>query len=104
MAGKGKKVGVHGTDAETGRGKDSPKTGRTCPVTLEQFRGKAPRGLTVTIDGKPMTADIKEFSTGSFGWFLNGKTVVDVDGVPTTVQIGMNITVVGSKELANGTE
>jgi len=41
---------------------------------------------------------VKEFSTGSFGWYLNGKIVVTVDGKPCSVQVGMNLTVVGSKE------
>jgi hypothetical protein len=55
--------------------------------------------VTVTINGQPMTAEVKEFSTGSFGWYLNGKTNVDVGGKLVTVQIGMNLTVVGSKDL-----
>ena len=45
-----------------------------------------------------MTADKKAFSTGSFGWYLNGKTVIQVDGKPLNVQVGLNLTVVGSKE------
>ena len=45
-----------------------------------------------------MMAQVIEFSTGSFGWYLNGKTTIDVDGTPVSVQIGMNMTVVGSKE------
>jgi hypothetical protein len=45
-------------------------------------------------------AVVKEFSTGSLGWYLNGKTMVEVDGLPVAVQIGLNLTVVGSKELA----
>jgi hypothetical protein len=40
----------------------------------------------------------KPFSTGSFGWYLNGKTVIEIDGKAVSVQIGMNMTVVGSKE------
>ena len=70
----------------------------TCPVTREQFRANA-KPVTVTINGVPHSAVVKEFSTGSFGWYLNGKTTVEVDGVPVSVQIGMNMTVVGSKEL-----
>jgi len=38
------------------------------------------------------------FSTGSFGWYYNGKTTVMVDGKPLSVQVGLNLTVVGSKE------
>jgi hypothetical protein len=30
---------------------------------------------------------------------LNGKTDIDVNGAMVTVQIGMNLTIVGSKEL-----
>jgi hypothetical protein len=47
-----------------------------------------------------MLAEVKQFSTGSFGWYMNGKTVVTVDGKTVSVQIGMNMTVVGSKEAA----
>ena len=46
-----------------------------------------------------MTAEVKEFSTGSLGWYLNGKATIDVGGTSVTVQIGMNMTIVGSKEL-----
>ena len=42
---------------------------------------------------------IREFSTGSFGWYVNGKASIVVDGKPIQCQVGMNITVVGSKEL-----
>ena len=47
-----------------------------------------------------MLAEVKAFSTGSFGWYLNGKTAIEVDGKVVSVQIGMNMTVVGSKEAA----
>ena len=43
---------------------------------------------------------VKAFSTGSFGWYLNGKTTVMVDGKAVSVQIGLNLTLVGSKEAA----
>jgi hypothetical protein len=74
-------------------------TKTACPVSREVFRAKAPRTLAITINGKPVAAEYKEFNTGSMGWFLNGKTTVDVDGVPCSVQIGLNLTLVGSKEL-----
>ncbi|EPX61632.1 hypothetical protein D187_010251 [Cystobacter fuscus DSM 2262] len=70
-----------------------------CPVTLSQFLEKA-EPLKVTINGQEMLAEVKSFSTGSFGWYINGKTTVTVDGKPVSVQIGMNMTVVGSKEAA----
>ena len=68
-----------------------------CPVTRTQFVEKA-EPLKVVINGQEMLAEVKEFSTGSFGWNINGKTIVTVDGKSLSVQIGMNLTVVGSKE------
>jgi hypothetical protein len=68
-----------------------------CPVTQTQFVEKA-EPVKVTINGQEMLGEVKVFSTGSFGWYINGKTVVQVDGKPVSVQIGMNMTVVGSKE------
>jgi hypothetical protein len=73
----------------------------SCPITREQFREKA-KPVAVTIGGNTMTADVKEFATGSLGWYLNGKTTVEIDGVPVSVQIGVNLTIVGSKELPGG--
>ncbi len=68
-----------------------------CPVSLSQFLEKA-EAVKVVINGQEMLAEVKSFSTGSFGWYINGKTVVTVDGKALSVQIGMNMTVVGSKE------
>ncbi len=72
-----------------------PKT--ACPVSLHQFTEKA-EPLKVVINGQELIAEKKEFSTGSFGWYLNGKVLVPVDGKTVSVQVGMNLTVVGSKE------
>lgn len=69
----------------------------TCAVSREQFRGKA-KSISVVIDGKHYDAEVKEFSTGSFGWYLNGKVTVEIDGVRVPVQIGANFTIVGSKD------
>jgi hypothetical protein len=68
-----------------------------CPVSLTQFLDKA-EPVKVTINGQEMIAEVKSFSTGSFGWYINGKTTIQVDGKPLSVQIGMNMTVVGSKD------
>lgn len=70
----------------------------TCPVTRSEFRNDA-QPVEVTINGVPMTADVKEFSTGSLGWYLNGKVNLKVGDKSVSVQIGMNLTIVGSKEL-----
>ena len=68
-----------------------------CPISRSKFRESA-SPVRVEINCNPMMAEVKEFSTGSFGWYLNGKTTIDVGGTPVTVQIGMNLTVIGSKE------
>lgn len=70
----------------------------TCPITRGDFRGKA-KPVTVIIGEQKLVADVKEFSTGSLGWYLNGKTTIEIDGQPVSVQIGLNLTIVGSKEL-----
>ncbi len=69
-----------------------------CPLTRPEFLAKA-KPLKITIDGVEMVAPPREFSTGSLGWNLNNKTTMDIGGTMVTVQIGMNVTLVGSKEL-----
>ena len=73
----------------------------TCPITREQFRTEA-KPIEVIINGVPLLAEVKEFSTGSLGWYLNGKSTIQVGGQPVSVQIGLNLTIVGSKELPGG--
>ena len=77
---------------------NKPKS-TTCPITASRFAGSAPP-LTLSVGQQPMVASPREFSTGSFGWFSTGKTVLTVDGVPLTVQVGITLTVVGSKDAA----
>jgi hypothetical protein len=72
-----------------------PKT--SCPISLAQFLEKA-EPMKVTINGQDMLAEVKQFSTGSFGWYMNGKTLVQIDGKTVSVQIGMNLAIVGSKD------
>ena len=70
----------------------------TCSITRAQFTEHA-QPVELTIAGVPMLAEVKEFSTGSLGWYLNGKTTVKIGDKAVTVQIGLNMTIVGSKEL-----
>jgi len=70
----------------------------TCPITREEFRGKA-KPISVTIAGSTHLVEVKEFSTGSLGWYLNTKMPIEIDGKVVSVQIGLNLTIVGSKEL-----
>ncbi len=69
-----------------------------CSITRADFSSHA-KAVELTINGIPMLAEVKEFSTGSLGWYLNGKTTVKIGETPVTVQIGLNMTIVGSKEL-----
>jgi hypothetical protein len=67
------------------------------PVTRTQFLEKA-EPVKVTINGQDLVADKREFSTGSFGWYYNGKITIPVDGKTLSIQVGLNLTVVGSKD------
>ena len=69
-----------------------------CPISREEFRTHA-KAIKVMIGEVPIMAEVKEFSTGSLGWYANGKTTVEVNGKTVSIQIGMNMTIVGSKEL-----
>ena len=71
---------------------------KSCPINRADFHAKA-QAVTVTINNVPMMAEVKEFSTGSLGWNINAKTTIDVDGTSVPVQIGLNLTIIGSKEL-----
>src|SRR5207248_929712 len=70
----------------------------TCPISRKDFRANA-KPVTVRIGEIPLQAEVKEFSTGSLGWYLNGKTMIEINGTAVSVQIGLNLTIVGSKEL-----
>ena len=69
----------------------------TCPISRADFLAKA-EPLKIDIGGQTLVAEPREFSTGSFGWYVNSKTLVTVDGKPLSIQVGMNLIVVGSKE------
>jgi hypothetical protein len=70
----------------------------TCPISRRQFRDKA-QPVTITLNNGSLVIPTKEFSTGSMGWYLNAKTMIEVDGKPVPVQLGLSLTIVGSKEL-----
>jgi hypothetical protein len=59
-----------------------------CPVTRAEFVNDA-KPVEVVINGIPMTAEVKEFSTGSLGWYLNGKANIKVGEKSVSVQIGI---------------
>jgi len=69
-----------------------------CTISHKQFKEHA-KALDVVINGNPLQAPAKEFSTGSLGWYLNSKINVLIDDQPVTVQIVLNMTIVGSKDV-----
>lgn len=68
-----------------------------CPITRQEFKDNA-QSIQFEIAGTQVTADAKEFSTGSFGWYFSGKVTLEVNGRKLPVQVGCNLTVVGSKD------
>jgi hypothetical protein len=78
-----------------------PKT--VCPISRPQFTADA-KPLEIVINGESMKIPVKEFSTGSLGWYLNKKMDVKVGNATVSVQIGLNMTIVGSKDLPKPAE
>jgi hypothetical protein len=74
------------------------KNKTSCPVTRSEFTTHA-KTMHIKVGEKEFVATPREFSTGSLGWNVNDKMVVDINGKAVTLQVGMNLTVVGSKEL-----
>lgn len=73
-------------------------TRTSCPITRDKFRNGA-KPLHVQIGTLEVDVHPKEFSTGSLGWSLSARTTLEIDGVRVPVQIGLNLTIIGSKEL-----
>ena len=74
-------------------------TKTVCAVSRDEFREHA-KDLPVQIDGINLTAEAKEFSTKSLGWNASEKREIPLNGKTVKVQIGLNVTIIGSKELA----
>lgn len=68
-----------------------------CAVSKATFLSKA-GSLSIKIGESIIDGDSREFSTGSFGWFVSGKATVMIDGKPVKCQVGCNVIVIGSKD------
>lgn len=89
--------------------KDKAKTDETkapkCKISRDQFNKEAPRFLTLTISddkGNPLgtlTAGMKNFESGSVGYYVGDKITLVIAGEACKLQAGVNLTLVGSKEL-----
>lgn len=76
---------------------------KVCEISRQQFEENA-LPVAALVDGKAVDIEVKQFSTGSFGWYFSGKITINVtleDGTVVRVpcQAGLTLTVVGSKEL-----
>lgn len=95
------KSGATKPRAQPGEGAVGAKKPTVCLVSAAQFEDQAPATIELDIGGTPKTAVRKLFKTGSFGWFCNDKMDVRLaDGTTVKVQVGVNLTVVGSKTAA----
>ena len=65
-------------------------------MSKEQF-GQCAKPLRVLIEETPIHALPKRFSTGSVGWNANAKTQIVVNGEALEIQIGINLTVIGTR-------
>lgn len=74
-----------------------------CPFTRDQFMRQAvPQQVRVGESGI-LYAVPKEFSTGSYGWYINGQVTVPMpDGGSVKCQAQFQLVAVGSKEKSNG--
>jgi hypothetical protein len=91
-----KKIGVHGTDAETGRAKANGTAGAKVPdIGKDEFLKSNAVNLAEALAGR--FAAPKEFSTGSYGYHLGEKVTVMVAGKPVKCQANVILTVINSK-------
>lgn len=76
---------------------DASTKKKDCPfASVEEFMAVA-KPIALVVDGQAKAANVKAFSSGSFGWFMNDKVTLMIDGKPTKCQCNFNIVVVGSK-------
>lgn len=70
---------------------------KQCLISRKDFL-KLAKPVVVQLNGQLFEAALKEFSTGSFGFYLNGKLLQMIGETPVYLQINLNLTVIGSKE------
>jgi hypothetical protein len=66
-----------------------------CPVSREAFMASGE--ITLDVGGVTFTASPKAFSTGSFGYNLNGKLTLEIGGQLVRFQLSGNLVAIGSK-------
>ena len=95
---KSKPVGVHGTDSETKRDRSGTSVvGRKeADINQADFEEKA-KALNLGNALANRFADPKSFKSGSYGFFLNDKITIEIDGKPVKLQANIVLTVANSK-------
>jgi len=71
---------------------------KECPIQRAEFNEHAD-ALTVELAGMNLLAEPKQFKTGSMGYHAGGKVNLTINGKVVACQVGLNVTVIGSKEL-----
>lgn len=71
---------------------------KSCPISRAEFRNEA-KALEAMVAGTPMLCDVKEFSTGGLGFYSGQKITLKIGGKHVQCQVGLNVSVIGSKEL-----
>ena len=83
------------------------KSGAEAPKNVAKQQGTAMKvkyfeehaePLTVDVLGNTVTAEPRSFSSGNRGWYLGGKIEVTVGKKKLWAQLGLNLTIPGSKE------
>jgi hypothetical protein len=73
---------------------------RVCTITREHFRANARKtDLTAVTDIVKQLSPRAIVAGNSLGWYAGGKATVCVDGKVCDVQVGMNVTIIGSKDV-----
>lgn len=75
----------------------APAAPRGYESNRDRFLRAAKVALPVSIDGQSLFAQRKAFSTGSVGYYAQGKVALMVDGQPVLCQVSVTVTVIGSK-------
>jgi hypothetical protein len=83
------------------------KTGAKAPNNVAKSQGNAMKvkyfdanadPLTVDVFGNIVSGEARKFSSGSRGWYLNGKIEVTVGKKKLWASLGLNLQICGSKE------
>jgi len=83
--------------AKSNKSNTSENVEKLCVVTRDQFR-KGAKPLTGKVGETPLAIVPKEFDTGTLGWFTNGKTIVEINGIPVNVSFMVQLFIPHSKD------